>query len=64
MSHVSDDLPNHKWQRAMKIARGKPAEDELFRPGAHHQHAESASKRRIALSQDDTGKQISNFFEP
>lgn len=64
MSHSSEDLPSHKWQRAMKIARSKPAADEASHPGERHQHAESASKRRSALSFDDTDKQVSSFFEP
>lgn len=62
MSHASETTPKHKWQRAIKIARGKPEDDEAL-PGAHHQHAESASKRRMALSLEDTDKQISSFFE-
>lgn len=63
MSHDSAAPPNHKWQRAMKIARGKPVDDEEQRLGENHQHAEDTSKRRTALSLDDTERQIRSFFE-
>lgn len=63
MSQDSENPAKHKWQRAIKIARGKPDDDEAQHCGAHHQHAANASKRRTALNFDDTDRQISSFFE-
>lgn len=63
MSHDNDDPVNLKWHRAMKRACGKPGDGEALRPGEHHQHAKSASKRRAASGLDDTDKQVGSCCE-
>jgi hypothetical protein len=63
MSHNPEEPNKNKWQRAEKIARGKLQADEEFEPGAHHQHAVHAGKRRSALSLEDTVQQIDSFFD-
>lgn len=66
MSHCDDDPIKHKWQRAEKIARGKPPAEELLsadRSTKHEHNAHGAFKRRCAQGFADTEQQIDSFFE-
>lgn len=60
---ATDESPSPKIQRAMKRARGKRHEETTWEPGEHSQHLESIRKRRSALRFEDTGQQISNYFD-
>ncbi len=63
-SKTADDSRNHKWQRAVKRARGKHPEEQTLEPGERHQRAVNIGKRRSALSIADTEKQICSYFDP
>lgn len=57
-----DDSPSRKFQRAMKRARGKQHEAQPWEPSEHPHYVESIRKRRLALSIEDAGQQISSYF--
>lgn len=60
---ASDDSPGRKFRRAIKRSRGKQNEEATWEPGEHSHYVKSIRKRRSTLSLEDTGQQISSYFE-
>ena len=59
---AGDEIPDSKFRRATKRARGTRHDEQAWEPGEHTLHLESMRKRRAALSIADTVEQINSYF--